>query len=254
MAAPISDAELDTEFLPQLDIRKPERQRRWTVLLRFLLLIPQHIVLYFLGIAATVVSFIGWVAALFLGRLPQWTADFLAGFLDYSTRVNAYAFLLVDEYPPFRWHAPDYPVTIHLAPGRLNRLAVFFRFILVIPATIVTEVLTSGWLILSFFLWLTVLILGRNPQPIFDATAAVLRYSFRTQAYLLLLTSAYPKHVFGDENHLPRQQHQAAAERASDTRPLLLTSGGRNLLIAIIALGVLNILTDSLLPSWTSGN
>jgi hypothetical protein len=40
MPAPISDAEPDTEFLPQLDIRKPERQRRWTVLLRFLLLIP----------------------------------------------------------------------------------------------------------------------------------------------------------------------------------------------------------------------
>jgi hypothetical protein len=81
-------------------------------------------VLYFLGIPATVVSFTDWVATLFLGRRPQWTADFLAGFLDYSTRVNVYAFLLVDEYPPFRRHAPDYPVAIHLAPGRLNRLAV----------------------------------------------------------------------------------------------------------------------------------
>ena len=36
----------DTEFLPALDIPAPATQRRWTVLLRLLLLIPQFIVLY----------------------------------------------------------------------------------------------------------------------------------------------------------------------------------------------------------------
>jgi hypothetical protein len=253
MAAAIPQAGVPPEFLPELDVRAPERQRRWTVLLRLLLLIPQHIVVYFLGIAAPVVAFVGWVAALFLGRLPLWTAEFLAGFLCYYTRVDAYAVLLVDTYPPFRWHAPDYPVTIQVAPGRLNRLAVFFRFILVIPAAIVTEVLTSGWLVLAFFFWLIVLVLGRNPRTIFDATAAVFRYVFRTRAYLLLLTPAYPKRLFGDEQQrLERQQQPETPEHVGGTRPLLLSSGGRNLLIAIIVLGVLSLLSGSLAPSWLS--
>lgn len=34
------------EWLPALDAPAPERQRRWTVLLRWLLLIPQFVVLF----------------------------------------------------------------------------------------------------------------------------------------------------------------------------------------------------------------
>ncbi|NEE25774.1 DUF4389 domain-containing protein, partial [Streptomyces sp. SID7982] len=40
------------EFRPVLDIVEPARQRRLTVLLRLLLLIPHFIVLFFLHIAA----------------------------------------------------------------------------------------------------------------------------------------------------------------------------------------------------------
>jgi len=145
-----------TEFLPELDIRMPDRQRRLTVLLRLILLIPQDIALFVLSIVATVVMVVGWFGALFLGRLPNWAADFLSGYLGYYVRFYAYAFLLVDRYPPFRWQPTDYPVAVQLAPGRLNRLAVFFRLLLVIPAAIVVDVLTAGWGVLSFFVWVIV--------------------------------------------------------------------------------------------------
>ena len=46
-------------------------QRRATVIFRIILAIPQFIVLFFLGIAAFFVSMIGWFAALFTGRLPE---------------------------------------------------------------------------------------------------------------------------------------------------------------------------------------
>ncbi|HEY3608538.1 MAG TPA: DUF4389 domain-containing protein [Pseudonocardiaceae bacterium] len=226
-----------TEFLPELDIRMPARQRRLTVLLRLILLIPQDIALFVLSIVATVVMVVAWFGALFLGRLPYWAADFLSGYLGYYIRFCAYAFLLVDRYPPFRWQPADYPVTVQLEPGRLNRLAVFFRLLLIIPAAIVVDVLTAGWAALSFFVWVIVLVLGRMPRPIFGTAAAVLRFQMRAEAYVTLLTSAYPKRVFGDE-----PTPDAAVD--AQTRPLVLSGAARALLIVVIVLGVISSVTS----------
>lgn len=115
-------------------IAGPAPQKRLTVLLRLVLIVPHVIVLYALAIAAALVQFIGWFAALFTGRLPQGTADFLLGYLRWSTRVYAYESLLTDQYPPFELADCDYPVRVAASPGSLNRVAVFFRFLLAIPA------------------------------------------------------------------------------------------------------------------------
>lgn len=239
------------EVLPELDISAPRRQRHWTVLLRALLMIPHYLALIGLGIAAVVVMVIAWFGALVLGRLPAWCAEFLSGYLRYLTRVTAYLLLLVDTYPPFQWSPPDYPVSVQLAPGRLNRAAVLFRLILYIPAVFMTAFLAVGWQIVALFFWLTVLILGRTPQPVFDATAAVVRYTMRAQAYFMMLTSAYPKWLFGDRA-LVSAEHPAVPglegypSRHSSTRPLLLSTGGRALLILIIVLGVLGYLDENI--------
>jgi len=75
----------------ELDIRfeGPERQSRGTVAFRLLLAVPQFVVLFFLGIVATVLAIIGWFAALVLGRLPRWIATFELNVIAYSVRVNA---------------------------------------------------------------------------------------------------------------------------------------------------------------------
>jgi hypothetical protein len=233
------------EWLPQLDIDPPARQRRLTVLLRLLLLIPQFIVLALLAVAAFVVAVIGWFAALGLGRLPDWVADFLSGYLEWATRVDASESLLVDKYPPFAFSAPDYPVRIELHPGKLNRLAVLLRIFLVIPAAIVYAVLTAGWEACSFFIWVIVLIMGRMPEPLFEATAAIARYSMRLQAYWLMLTPAYPKRLFGDGTLRPGAPGDGAPgdgapARASATRPFLMTTAGRVVLVVFIVIGIVS--------------
>jgi hypothetical protein len=164
------------EVRPELEVAAPEPQRRWTVLLRWLLLIPQWIVLVFLSIAAFFVTVVGWFAAVFTGRLPDGIADFLTGFLGYSARVMGYEMLLVDKYPPFSFTAPDYPIQVSVQPGELNRLAVLFRIILMIPAYIVLTVLSAGWHAVGWIIWLVTLILGRMPDFVWGATAGVLRY------------------------------------------------------------------------------
>ena len=220
------------EVLPELEVAGPDRQRRWTILLRWLLLIPQFIVLFFLSIATFFVAIVGWFGALFTGRLPAGIDDFLARYVAYSTRVSASEMLLVDQYPPFAWSgAPGYPVQIDVRPTTLNRLAVFFRIILMIPAWIVQGLLSAGWHTLGFFIWVVTLVMGRMPDFLWAASAAVLRFQMRFAAYALMLTSAYPKRIFGDG---PLQ----AGQTVRGTRPLLLDGAAKALVVVFIVVGL----------------
>ena len=220
----------------ELEVDGPTRQRRLTVFFRALLLIPQYVVLFFLGIANLLVMFVGWFGALAMGRLPEWARQYLTLYLRYTTRVNAYAYLLVDRYPPFSFDGgDDYPAQLDLHSGRLNRAAVLFRFILIIPAAIVSAVFSTGWVVCAFVLWLVVLVMGRTPAPVFGATASMLRYAVRQSAYFAMLTSAYPnpKSIFGERVVDSEQQ-----EAPRGTRPLVLTRGAVALVIAFLVLGV----------------
>jgi hypothetical protein len=76
-------------------------RNRLTVFFRILMLIPHIIVLYILGAVASVVLVISWLAALFTGSVPAGMHTFLAGVLRWVVRIQAYALLLTDEYPPF---------------------------------------------------------------------------------------------------------------------------------------------------------
>lgn len=227
---------------PDLDLTSPDRRNRLTVGFRSLLVIPQTIAVTVLGLIASAAIFVGWFAALATGRIPTWAWTFTAQVTAYQVRVSAYQYLLVDEYPPFAFTAPDvtnYPVQLDLPEqGRLSRVKVLFRIILAIPATIVFTTLNWGWIACGFFIWLAVLITGRTPQPVLDAVSAMLRYQLRYNAWLNLLTDKRPKELFGDKN--------PTAERHSATRPLILSRGGRRLLITFIVVGVLAYLSYNL--------
>jgi hypothetical protein len=79
----------------------PEKLSRLSTFFRLILVIPQNIVLYFLGIVAFVLMFFAWWAILFTGKYPKGLFDFVAGYLRWSTRVSGYFYLLTDKYPPF---------------------------------------------------------------------------------------------------------------------------------------------------------
>jgi hypothetical protein len=177
----------------------PARQGRWTVLLRVILAIPVLICLYFVRYVAGVILVTGWFGALFTGRLPGYAASFLAGYQRWEVRVYTYLLLLTDRYPPFGLLDADYPVSVTISPGRLNRAAVLFRPVLILPAWCITTILWYGLgPILMIPTWLIVLIRGKMPQPLHEAIAASVRYAARTKAYWYLLTDVYPDGLFGD--------------------------------------------------------
>jgi hypothetical protein len=217
---------------------EPAHQNRLTVLVRVILAIPHLVVLWALGIAAEIVVIICWFAALFLGRLPAGLAGFLTGYLSWLFRVQAYLFLLTDRYPPFELGAADYPVQLQLRPGPLNRLAVFFRLILAIPAHVVTMLVILGMeTIVMFITWLIVLVAGRMPRALYEAIAAGLRYYIRFTGYLFLVTATYPWGLFGDEASAPAE----GTGWLGGNQPwrLVLSSGAKGLVGMFLAIGVL---------------
>jgi hypothetical protein len=85
----------------RLSIEYPEHLSRGLIFIKWLLIIPHVIVLTFLGIGAFIAAIIGFFAVLITGAWPQGLRDFIVGVVRWSTRVQAYVYLLTDVYPPF---------------------------------------------------------------------------------------------------------------------------------------------------------
>ena len=87
---------LRVDVAPDVDGRS-----RLTIFFRYFMVIPHFVVLFFVMIAAFAVIVIGWFAVIILGRWPAGLERFVVGVVRWSTRLNAYFYLLTDEYPPF---------------------------------------------------------------------------------------------------------------------------------------------------------
>jgi hypothetical protein len=86
----------------KFDARYPAQLSRWLIFVKWLLVIPHFIVLWFLHIAAFLVTVVAWFVILFTGRYPRGMFEFVAGVLRWTNRASAYYLLMTDEYPPFR--------------------------------------------------------------------------------------------------------------------------------------------------------
>lgn len=89
------------EYPLTLEVEYPDTLNRWLPLIKWLLIIPNLIVFTIVAIVAYFVIVISWFAILFTGKFPRGMFDFVAGMLRWSLRLNAYTYLMRDEYPPF---------------------------------------------------------------------------------------------------------------------------------------------------------
>ena len=242
---------IDGRSAVTLSLEGPQPQRRVTVAFRFILAFPHFFWAALLGFASFFAVIAAWFAALFTGRVPSGIGDFVARVLQYQTGLYAYMYLLTDRYPPFTLSPVDsYPAELDIeAPDQLNRAAVFFRIILMVPAMIVSSLVSGGATIVLFFLWIITLVSGRMPESAFEALAVTLRYQLRFYAYGSLLTSEYPGGLFGDRAEVatsvgadevmppppPDPFAPAAAPRISR---FVLSKAARRLVILFIVLGV----------------
>ena len=127
------------------DVEYPERHSRWLIFVKWLLVIPQWIIIYLLLQVVALLSLVAWFAILFTGRYPQSMHTFSVGCLRWSANVNAYLALLRDEYPPFSFDAGEYALDFDIPyPERQSRWRLFIRWFAVIPNFIVLWFVQSG--------------------------------------------------------------------------------------------------------------
>ena len=102
-STPVDDGEdprVHVDFRPELTDRN-----RLTVGFRFILAIPQFVVLAVLGIVAWVVLVVAFFVVLFTGRWSEGARNLVINIMRWYLRVQAYILLLADEYPPFSLEA-----------------------------------------------------------------------------------------------------------------------------------------------------
>lgn len=84
------------------ELEYPERLSRWKIFLKWLLVLPNIFVFYFVILIGYIAVLLAWFAILITGRYPRGLFDFVTGTMRWANRINVYSNLLTDAYPPFR--------------------------------------------------------------------------------------------------------------------------------------------------------
>jgi len=180
-----------SEHPVRLELQDDGRRSRLTVFFRLLLAIPHLIVLSLWGYAIWLAAFVGWIAALATGRLPDPLHRFSAAYVSYQTQVYAYLFMIANPFPGFV--EQEYPVRVTIdPPTRQHRLLTLFRLVLALPALLIATMLTYLLVVIAVLGWFAALATGRMPTGMRNAGSAAIRYVAQTYAYVLLVTAQYP--------------------------------------------------------------
>jgi len=188
---------------------------RWLWIIKWLLIIPQIVVLFVLAVGL----FFAWIGAffaiLFTGSYPRPLFDYNVGVLRWGWRVSFYfsGVFATDRYPPFSLEDDtDYPAHLEVAyPEHLNRWLVLVKWLLAVPHLIIVGILVGGgsagssqqsdWAfrssggLLSILALVAVVIFafsGNYPRGLFDLLMGLNRWVYRVYAYMMLMTDEYP--------------------------------------------------------------
>ena len=169
------------------------RFSRVTVFFRLPFAIPHLVWLALWSVVAVFAAILTWFATLFTGTPPAALHGFLSRYVRYTLHVTAFLCLAANPFPGFVGAPGSYPLDLELPPpARQNRLATFFRIFAAFPAMLVSSVLRSALLVAAVLTWFVALVRGSAPWSLRNLSAYALRYGAQVNAYLFLLTDAYP--------------------------------------------------------------
>jgi hypothetical protein len=183
----------------QLELAYPAELNRWLPLVKWLLLLPHYVALWFVALGAFFVAIYAFFAVLITGRWPQGAFDYLVGTFRWAYRVAAYFHLMTDAYPPFTLaDDPAYPVRFAIEqPPVVARWRPLVQWLLAIPYLWVAGALywlTGVLTILAFF---TILFTKAIPRGLFELMVPGLRWTARGNAYAYFQTTRYPPFTWG---------------------------------------------------------
>lgn len=194
-------------------------RNRLTTFFRYIVVIPWHIVAALYGLVAQFAALFAWFAIAFTGRYPEGLYNFNAGYLRMITRVNGFAYLLNDDFPPFGGEeAPEYPVRLGVSTplDQYSRVKTIFRLIIGIPVMLLAIVQSLILAVVTLIAWFAILFTGKHPGGLFNPARSAAAYLARAGAYFLLLTEDYPPFSLDEGEAVPAGQiSEEAASRRS---------------------------------------
>jgi hypothetical protein len=183
----------------QLEFHGDRHIARWRPLVQWLLAIPQLAIASALRSLREVLLLISLFTVLFTERIPQPLFDMIAMTYRYEWRSMSYALFLHEDYPPFDFAplAADDGVEAHTTltiayPEHLDRWKPLYKWLLAVPHYLVLAVLAIGAVFAFLGSFFAVLFTGEYPEGIRTYLVGVYRYLLRVEAYVGLLTDAYP--------------------------------------------------------------
>lgn len=175
------------------DVQYPEKLSRWLIFVKWLLAIPHFLIVGVLGNLQGVITFIAFFAILFTGRFPRGLFDFYVNAGRWAANLSAYIGLMRDEYPPFAWEPGKYSVTYEVDyPETLSRGLIFVKWLLAFPHYIVLFFLYLAAVVVWVVAWFAILFTAQFPRGMFGFLVGVTRWTYRVQAYVVLLRDEYP--------------------------------------------------------------
>ena len=163
------------------------------VFFRLPLAIPHVVWLTLWTVVAVLVGIVNWFATLIVGRPPAPLHGFLSRYVRYTLHVYAFVYLAANPFPGFAGVHGSYPLDVELpGPERQSRWVTGFRIVLAVPAFIVNAVLGWSLGVAAVLTWFAALVTGSAPWGLRNLSAYALRYAAQLNAYLYLLTDAYP--------------------------------------------------------------
>jgi pSer/pThr/pTyr-binding forkhead associated (FHA) protein len=167
---------------------------RWRCFFQGVMAYPHFLVLLFVGLGALVAFLVAWFAILFTGRYPRGLFNYITGTLRWSNRVNGFAMLMTEKYPPFSLDEAPYPIRTRFEypEAGIARWRPLAHYFMALPHLLILEFLAFGALFALIFAWFSILFTRRYPPGVFNYIAGVNRWSTRVQGFIFLTTEQYP--------------------------------------------------------------
>ena len=179
---------------PMFSVENLAKRSRLTVLFRGLLVIPHYFVMVLWQYLVQLLSFFQWWVILFTGKRSEGIWRMQNSWLGYAARVWSYYGLMYDKWPAFGAEPAGEPTTYSFEyEPSARRLSNFFRFFMMIPATIVAIFVLIGAEIVTALSWFAIVISGKHPQGMFRFLLKVHQFCVRVTAYGMMMTDTYPK-------------------------------------------------------------
>jgi hypothetical protein len=157
------------------------------------LFVPHYAVIAIWSVIAAVALVPAWAVLLVRGRPSDRLHGLLAAYIRYVGQATAWFYLLSGRYPnPLRTR--EHPFAIDVPePSAQPRPITLVRALLAIPALVLASALRVVLTLSAAAAWVAGVALGRTTAGLQELGTFCLRYELETVAYVLLLTSRYPR-------------------------------------------------------------